>query len=151
MGELRYWNRETGVYVTHQEKLDHWTLTGGLRRGFYEAYSERDALREQESAWTGQFGVVYDTKRDVYLYGHWHNSFEPTLTLDKDNALLPPTRGREFEVGVKYLPKNSSTQITASVFDLRRQNVHVAVPGTTYFDAIGETTQIGRASCRERV
>ena len=90
IGELRYWNRETGVYVTHQEKFDRWTLTGGLRRGFYEAYSERDSLRERESAWTGQFGAVYDTKRDFYFYGHWHNSFEPDLALDENDALLPP-------------------------------------------------------------
>lgn len=143
MGELRYWNRETGFYLNHQERVDRWTLTGGIRRGFYEAYSERDSLREREAAWTGQFGAVYDTKRDVYFYGHWHNSFEPDLALDKDNMLLPPTRGREFEVGVKYLPKNSSTQISASVFDLRRQNVHVAVPGTRYFSAIGEMASKG--------
>ena len=143
MGELRYWNRETGVYVTHQEKFDRWTLTGGLRRGFYEAYSERDSLREREAAWTGQFGAVYDTKRDFYFYGHWHNSFEPDLALDENDALLPPTRGREFEFGVKYLPKNSSTQITASVFDLRRQNVHVSVPATSYFAAIGEIASKG--------
>ena len=143
MGELRYWNRETGLYVTHQEKIGRWTLTGGLRHGSYEMYSERDSLRERETAWTGQFGAVYDTQRDFYLYGHWHNSFEPTLTLDENNSLLPPTRGREFEVGVKYLPKNSSTQITASVFDLRRQNVHVSVPGTTYYRAIGEIASKG--------
>ena len=156
MGGLRYWNREAGLYVNHQEKIGRWTLTGGLRRGSYEMYSERDDMRERETAWTGQFGAVYDTRRDFYLYGHWHNSFEPTLTLDENNRLLPPTRGREFELGVKYLPKNTATQVTLAVFDLRRQNVHVSVPGTSYYRAIGEIASKGveleyRAALSDRV
>lgn len=64
------------------------------------------------------------------------------MALDKDNRLLSPTTGQEWEAGIRYNPK-SSIQITASVFDLRRQNIHVPVWGESYYTSIGEITSQG--------
>lgn len=126
----------------HTQTNRRLTLSTGIRKGYYEQYSERDQEQFKQSAWTGQAGIVYEINDKWAPYLHWNNSFSPSMALDKDNRLLSPTTGQEWEAGIRYNPK-SSIQITASVFDLRRQNIHVPVWGESYYTSIGEITSQG--------
>lgn len=142
MDNLHYWSREKGLYIMHTQTNRRLTLSTGIRKGYYEQYSERDQEQFKQSAWTGQAGIVYEINDKWAPYLHWNNSFSPSMALDKDNRLLSPTTGQEWEAGIRYNPK-SSIQITASVFDLRRQNIHVPVWGESYYTSIGEITSQG--------
>lgn len=143
MGEIEYFNKESGIYLQHTEKINDLTINLALRKGFYLEHSDRDSYEEKETPFTGQIGFNKKLGRNFYPYAHFHNSFEPALHLDENKKLLKPTRGREFEVGIKYLPEKEATQVTLALFDLTRQNVHVNVPNTNYFKAIGEMKSKG--------
>ena len=142
MDDLSYWSRERGFYVMHTQKVGRFTLSGGVRRGLYAQYSQRDDERYSQGAWTGQAGVVYDAGRGFHPYLHWNNSFEPSAYHDVDGKLLGPTTGQEWELGVHYIPR-STVQVTASIFDLRHQNLPRLVPATTYYTTTGEITSQG--------
>lgn len=142
MDDLNYWSRERGVYVMHTQKVGRFTLSGGVRRGLYAQYSQRDDEQYSQGAWTGQAGVVYDAGKGFHPYLHWNNSFEPSAFYDVNGKLLGPTTGQEWELGVHYIPR-PNVQVTASIFDLRRQNLPRLVPATTYYTAIGEVTSQG--------
>lgn len=101
----------------HTQTNRRLTLSTGIRKGYYEQYSERDQEQFKQSAWTGQAGIVYEINDKWAPYLHWNNSFSPSMALDKDNRLLSPTTGQEWEAGIRYNPK-SSIQITASVLIL---------------------------------
>ena len=142
MDDLNYWSRERGLYVMHTQKVGRFTLSGGVRRGLYAQYSQRDDEQYSQGAWTGQAGVVYDAGKGFHPYLHWNNSFEPSAYYDVNGKLLGPTTGQEWELGVHYIPR-PNVQVTASIFDLRRQNLPRLVPATTYYTAIGEVTSQG--------
>ena len=142
MDSLRYWSHEKGIYAIHTLKKNRFTFSTGLRKGFYSRHSDRDEQEFEQNAWTGQAGLVYEINDKWTPYLHWHNSFSPLMNLDKDKHMLDPTTGQEWELGIRYTP-TASVQVTASVFDLRRQNIHVPVPETTYFTSIGEITSQG--------
>ena len=40
-----------------------------------------------------------------------------------DGRLLDPSRGRQYEIGIKYQPQNSNDLYTAAIFDLTKTNV----------------------------
>lgn len=142
MDDLDYWSRERGFYVMHTQKVGRFTFSGGVRRGLYAQYSQRDDERYSQGAWTGQAGVVYDAGKGLHPYLHWNNSFEPSAFHDVNGKLLGPTTGQEWELGVHYIPR-PNVQVTASLFDLRHQNLPRAVPATTYYESIGEVTSQG--------
>lgn len=142
MDDLDYWSRERGLYVMHTQKLGRFTLSGGVRRGLYAQYSRRDDERYSQGAWTGQAGVVYDAGNGFHPYLHWNNSFEPSAYHDVNGKLLGPTTGQEWELGVHYIPR-PNVQVTASLFDLRHQNLPRLVPATTYYTTTGEITSQG--------
>ncbi len=156
MDDLRYWSREKGLYLNHSDYIGDVKYTAGIRRGLYSQYSERDEGKFSQNALTGQIGFVYGADKPWHPYLHWHNSFDPVLHRDKDNKLLEPTTGSEWELGVRYAPKGSPVRLTAALFDLRKQNIHVGVPGTQYFTSIGEIASQGvefewRAAVNDRL
>ena len=156
MDDLNYWSRERGIYLSHMATAGNLSYSLGLRRSLYGQFSERDEAKFSQSAWTGQAGAVYSVGGKWYPYIHWHNSFDPLMHLDKDNKMLKPTTGREWEIGMRYAPENAPIRVTASLFDLRKQNIHVGVPGESYFTSIGEIASKGmelewRASLNERL
>lgn len=142
MGSLRYWSHERGIYFTHRQEVGRWSLSAGIRKAFYDRHSDRDEQEFNQQAWTGQIGVVYGIGKGWSTYLHWNNSFEPIFALNKDRKMLDPMTGREWEWGIRYRP-NVSTLVTASLFDLRRQNVPQRLERTPYYRAIGEMTSQG--------
>ena len=143
-----YWGREWGLYASHNEKRGKWNFSGGMRRALF--VSSDDNLKEIYAT-TGQLGVVYELTDEVLPYAHWNNSFKPVYFLDKDKNILPPTTGREFEIGLRYLPKNSNVKASIAIYDLRKQNVPDpvnkilpngwAIPD--YYRSIGEVASKG--------
>lgn len=118
---LNYWNREIGVYASHNREIGKWHLSTGIRRGYYATYGNQIG-KEETNATTGSVGLVYEASESILPYIHWNSSFHPVKGFDKDGKLLKPMRGKEWEVGVRYQPKNSHFSLQASVYDLREKN-----------------------------
>lgn len=148
-GSISYWNHEYGLYAAHNEKHGKWNYSAGIRRASYVVHAERDDIeRDEHWATTGQAGIVYELTDELLPYVHWNNSFEPVHAFGKDKKLLKPKTGRQFEVGLRYEPKNKPVKASIALFDLREQNVPVAnqtdpEPENWYSESIGEVRSRG--------
>jgi|GEM_PF-793586 len=149
MDTISYWNHEYGLYASHNEKRGKWNYSAGIRRASYVVHAERDDIeRDKYWATTGQAGIVYELTDELLPYVHWNNSFEPVHAFGKDKKLLKPKTGRQFEVGLRYEPKNKPVKASIALFDLREQNVPVAnqtdpKPENWYSESIGEVRSRG--------
>lgn len=135
---------QTGVYLQDQMKFgEHWALTLGGRHSRVrvnnathttnEAGESDTATKQNPSATTGQAGLVYLADNGLAPYISFSQSFEPEIGSDRQGKAFKPTTGEQWELGVRYQPKNSQTSISAAVYDLTKTNVTVTDPiDTTY-------------------
>lgn len=148
--EKETWKKEYGIYATHNEQRGKWHYSLGIRHGRYDVFGTNDNELNFKAT-TGQAGIVYELTDSLLPYIHWNNSFHPTIVLDINDKLLPPKRGKEWEVGLRYEPKNKHVKASIAFFDLKEQNKPVTytdfVPGTfnlkNYAEAIGEVGSRG--------
>jgi iron complex outermembrane receptor protein len=149
---------QTGLYLQEQLKIDkRWVLLAGLRQdwarsnisgvltnGSANSPTSQVGIRNNVQAATGRVGAVYLFDSGLAPYVSFATSFEPESgSLDYNNNPFKPTKGRQYEAGVKYEPKDRPLSLTASVFDLRRTDVLTADP-----NHVGYSIQTGEISSR---
>ncbi|MGK5028690.1 TonB-dependent siderophore receptor [Janthinobacterium sp. MDT1-19] len=143
-------SRELGLYAQDQMKWNRWVVTAGLRRD--KATQSRDVTdldsgsvkpdyHQSPSATTGRLGAVYLFDGGWAPYVSYATSFSPELGITANGDALKPSRGKQFEAGVRYEPVGQRASYTAAVFDLVRDNVttsDIANPGR-----LQQTGQVG--------
>lgn len=149
---------QLGVYLQEQVKIDRqWVLMAGVRHdsarsditgrvtnGSATSPITPVNLRDNVSATTGRVGAVYLMDSGWAPYLSAATSFEPEAgALDYNNNPFKPTRGRQYEAGIKYESPDSPVSMTAAVFDLRRTNVLTTDP-----DHPGYSVQAGEIKSR---
>lgn len=147
----KYKVKQTGWYLQDQLKFGRWTATAG---GRYDRY-DSDILnrltnthtRIDQNAFTGRLGLVYDAGNGVFPYFSYDESFEGQQGADRHGQPFDPTTGRQYELGVQYVPENGGSRFTAAIFDLRKQNTLAADPlnsaGQQFQVQTGETAARG--------
>ncbi len=131
-------SRQTGVYVQDQIALENWRFTLGGRHDWFKdktwsqncngagACQPRSAKTILENkAFSGNAGVLYTFDNGFSPYVSYAESFEPSTrtSLDSfDGQAFDPTRGKQWEVGVKYQPDSFDGLFTLSTYDLRKQD-----------------------------
>jgi iron complex outermembrane receptor protein len=131
--------KQLGVYLQDQIKLDRWTLTVTGRRdrattefdsqAFYPApghYTRDDA------ATTGRVGLNYLFDIGLSPYVSYSTSFTPNLGADVAGNSFRPTTGEGAEAGIKFKPVGSNFMITAAAFDIKQKDVLTPVPNTIF-------------------
>jgi iron complex outermembrane receptor protein len=113
--------RNAGVYVQDQMKLDNWIFVAGLR---YDRSTSGTAGSDSEttSATSRRLGVMYTLPSGWSPYLSYTESFTPQAGTNAEGNLFKPLRGEQVEAGVKYQPAGSATSFTASVFSLKEKN-----------------------------
>ena len=148
------WRSETkqlGLYLQDQMKIaDQWVLLLG---GRYDAvrqdqcdYFEPTKCgidNEKSHAFTGRAGVVYLAGNGLAPFASVSQSFEPANGQDKKGARFEPTRGEQFEVGVRWQPAGDALMLSAAVYQLTQTNVLVDDPANN-----GYQIQQGEARSR---
>ncbi|WP_237772525.1 TonB-dependent siderophore receptor [Herbaspirillum robiniae] len=141
---------QVGLYAQDQLKFgQHWVLTAGLRRDWSKTSTEDlingTSTAQKDSATTGRIGLVYLAGNGLAPFVSYSTSFMPELGTDRFGAPFKPTRGKQVEAGVKYQPSDK-TAITASVFEIRQQNVTTIDPNDpagTHYVQTGEVRSRG--------
>jgi iron complex outermembrane receptor protein len=140
----------TGIYLQDQIKLDRWILTLGGRHDWAdtrtrEVYGGSTTVTDQnDRAFTKRAGLSYEFDSGVIPYVSYAESFVPLFGRIFDGSPLRPETGVQYEVGIKYQPKDTNLRMTAAVYDLRRQNVTTADQAHPGFSIqIGEVTSRG--------
>lgn len=124
---------QTGFYVQDQMHIDNWILT---LNGRYDVANTRletaVPVDRHEGVFTGRAGLGYEFDNGLTPYVSYGTSFNPQLSQDMAGNLLPSDKGEQWEAGIKYAPTFIDGLITASVFNINRDNVAAPDPAMTW-------------------
>ncbi len=122
--KLRQW----GLYAQDQLRLDkRWLMTVGGRWDKSTVktfdYMAGTMYEQNDDRFTGRMGVNYLSESGITPYFSYATSFLPTLGLDAHGSPFKATKGKQYEIGVKYMPDHGRSLFTVALFDLRKDNV----------------------------
>ncbi|WBU65307.1 TonB-dependent siderophore receptor [Paracoccus aerodenitrificans] len=118
--------KQVGVYAQDEIIYGNWHGTAGLRYDWAKQTGDQyDVPSEyEEDEVTGRAGLSYVFANGLMPYLSYATSFDPQTGLNENEDPLKPTKGYQWEAGVKYQPTSFDGLITASVYDLRQTNVN---------------------------
>ncbi|RAS35357.1 iron complex outermembrane receptor protein [Paraburkholderia bryophila] len=119
---------QLGLYAQDQLRYKRWTLTLGVRQDWVRGTNTLDGAgtNSQQHAFTYRAGLNYEFESGIAPYVSFAKSFQPYAGANFNGSPFEPTRGKEYEVGVKYQPKGYNAFFSVAAFDLRQQNVETA-------------------------
>ncbi|ANH03405.1 TonB-dependent siderophore receptor [Shinella sp. HZN7] len=91
---------------------------------------------------SGRAGLSYVTAFGLAPYVSFSQSFVPNSGVDENGNTFDPSRGRQWEVGVKYQPDSFDGLFTVAYFDIVKTNV-LNYLSTGYAVATGEIASRG--------
>ena len=123
---------ELGILVQNQL-----TITDNLKlllSGRFDTFNQinRDNIANTETSQSGnafspRFGIVYQPISPISLYANYSQSFEPVIGRSRDGSNFKPTRGTQYEIGVKA-DLNDRLSTTLALYDITRSNVQTEDP-----------------------
>ncbi|MBW4643295.1 MAG: TonB-dependent siderophore receptor [Goleter apudmare HA4340-LM2] len=87
---------------------------------------------QSDSAFSPRIGIVYQPIPAISLYANYSRSFEPAIGQAFDGSDFEPTRGTQFEVGVKA-DLNQRLSTTLALYDVTQSNVLTDDPNNLGF------------------
>ncbi|QYO67378.1 TonB-dependent siderophore receptor [Leptolyngbya sp. 7M] len=137
-----------GVYLQDQiSLLDKLKLLIGGRVDWVERIFEiagESAQEQNDSAFSPRIGLVYQPSETVSLYGSYSQSFVPTFGSNPDGRAFEPTRGTQYEIGLRtdFLDGRLSANLAA--YHLTKSNVTTPDPDNPNFSIqVGEQRSQG--------
>ncbi|MBL7236931.1 MAG: TonB-dependent siderophore receptor [Komagataeibacter hansenii] len=124
---------QEGIYGEDQMTWGRLHVQGGVRHD-WSTIDTRDqtdsggSFNQSDQATTWRGGILYAFPIGLSPYFHYAESFQPANNLSFNGTPFKPTRGRQFEVGLKYQPHNFNGFFTLALYDLKQSNVLVTDP-----------------------
>lgn len=137
---------QAGLYLQEELSLAGWTFNLGGRYDIAKAESKTtnvlagtsSTVDQDDEAFTGRLGVVYEFANGIAPYASYSQSFAPTAGVDAAGNALKPTEGEQYELGVRYQPMSGNGLLALSVYDLTQQEVLTRDPLTNVRSQTGE-------------
>ncbi|BBT72511.1 MULTISPECIES: ferrichrome porin FhuA [Enterobacteriaceae] len=115
---------QTGLYAQDQMEWDKWVLTLGGRYDYATTStltrSSNSLAQNHDQQFTWRGGINYLFDNGISPYFSYSESFEPTSGSTKEGKPFDPSRGKQYEAGVKYVPKDMPVVLTAAVYQLTK-------------------------------
>ncbi|HCD8758399.1 TPA: ferrichrome porin FhuA [Escherichia coli] len=133
--------KQTGLYVQDQAQWDKVLVTLGGRydwadqSSFNRDYGNKSERDDKEFTWRG--GVNYLFDNGVTPYFSYSESFEPASQTDANGDLFAPSKGKQYEVGVKYVPEDRPIVVTGALYQLTKTNNLMADSNGSLFSVEG--------------
>lgn len=122
--------KQIGIYVQDEIEVGNWRASAALRHDRAEQtgtiwtnFAGRTRVDQTDNETTGRLGLSYVFANGVMPYASYSTSFDPEMGNDDQGRVLKPTKGKQWEVGVKYQPTSFNGLFTAAVYDLKQENV----------------------------
>lgn len=130
-------SRQLGVYLQDQVKWKQWILTLGGRHDWAESTLDNrlsgSRTRQRDDVFTGRAGLAYAFDSGVVPYVSYATSFLPQSGVNAAGEAFVPTRGKQYEAGIKYEPPGGGSLYTLSVFELTQRNALTPDPSLPTF------------------
>ncbi|MXP60047.1 ferrichrome porin FhuA [Pantoea sp. Taur] len=135
----QYLNKQeqTGLYTQDQMEWNRWVLTLG---GRYD-YAMTSALNrngnveeknhDQAFTWRGGLNYVFDN--GIAPYFSYSESFIPTAGTTSSGQTFDPSRAKQYEAGVKYVPKDRPIVVTGAIYQLTKTKNLTTDPNNVNF------------------
>ena len=128
---------QEAIFAEDQATFGRWHLQLGGREDWSEI-ATRNALYgggfdQGDRAFTWRAGILYALPIGLSPYFNYARSFQPANALAFNGTPFKPTRGEQYEVGLKYQPARFNGFFTAALYDLKESNVLVADPDHLFF------------------
>ncbi|AWP76648.1 TonB-dependent siderophore receptor [Bordetella bronchiseptica] len=132
---------QLGLYLQDQIKFDDKlvvVLSGRYDNADGSTLNKLSGVntRTGDNAFTWRTGLLYLADNGLAPYISYSTSFQPqagTTSPARGTTPFDPTKGKQWEAGVKYQPNGSNSFITASVFELTRTNVPTTDPANPVY------------------
>ena len=128
--------KQTGIYIQDQAEWNKFVLTVGGRYDWLKqstlAYQANNFTERDDSEFTGRAGLNYLFDNGVSPYISYSESFEPNSGADFYGNTFKPSKGRQYEAGVKYVPKDMAVVITGAVYQLTKSDNLMSDPDTSH-------------------
>ncbi len=136
---------QTGLYVQDQAEWNKWVMTLGGRYDFAKSsvhtrktsYADASDNVNRDEAFTWRGGINYLFDNGISPYFSYSESFEPNAGRSLDGTAFDPSRGKQYEAGVKYVPSDRPIVVTASVFQITKDKNLTADPRDANFSIMG--------------
>lgn len=134
--------KQLGLYLQDQVRFDNLVMIAGVRYDRYEGeekgikYGYPTATKLEQNELTGRIGALYEFDNGFAPYLSYAESFEPQTGIDRAGKEFDPSKGEQFEAGVKYLSDDGSTNVTLSLFNILKNNVPTRDPNGGPYDQI---------------
>lgn len=126
--------RQTGLYAQDQLEWNRWVLTLGGRYDYamnsvYDRVADSvDRQNDQAFTWRGGLNYVFDN--GIAPYFSYSEAFIPNAGSTYEGQAFDPSRAKQYEAGVKYVPKDRPVVLTAALYQLTKTKNLTADPDT---------------------
>ncbi|VXC59267.1 Iron complex outermembrane receptor protein [Pseudomonas sp. 8Z] len=139
---------QKGVYLQDQIKFDDkWILLLGGRHDWADqqqaAHRNDDKASQDDEATTYRAGLVYLADNGLAPYISYSESFFPVSVAEVTGQTFDPTEGKQYEIGVRYQPKDSNLLLSAAIYELTQENVLKQDPSDLSYRQTGEVRSRG--------
>jgi iron complex outermembrane receptor protein len=123
---------QTGAYVQDQAEWDKWVLTVGGRYDYAKtstltrSSNTTAEVNDHKFTWRGGLNYLFDNGISPYV--SYSESFEPISGAAMGGKPFNPSNGKQYEGGVKYVPKDMPVVLTAAVYQLTKDGNLTADP-----------------------
>ncbi|MEM6162244.1 ferrichrome porin FhuA [Erwinia sp. P6884] len=139
----QYLNKQeqTGLYAQDQMEWNQWVMTLGARYDYSmtSAFSRTtdSEIKGHDQAFTWRGGLNYVFDNGVAPYFSYSESFIPTAGTTSEGNTFDPSRAKQYEAGVKYVPHDRPIVITGAVYQLTKTKNLTANPDNILFSVQG--------------
>ena len=133
--------KQTGVYAQDQIEWDKVLVTLGGRYDWadQESYNRvtNTTSKRDDTQFTWRGGVNYLFDNGVTPYFSYSESFEPASQTGANGNVFAPSKGKQYEAGVKYVPNDRPIVVTGALYQLTKTNNLMADPAGSFFSVQG--------------
>lgn len=133
--------KQTGVYAQDQAQWDKVLVTLGGRYDWakQETLTRTTGIQttRDDNQFTWRGGVNYLFDNGVTPYFSYSESFEPASTTGQNGKIFAPSKGKQYEAGVKYVPKDRPIVLTGAVYQLTKTNNLMGDPAGSFYSVEG--------------
>lgn len=138
VGTYRNGERQDGAYfAAHLNPVEGLRVILGSRLTNHEVFTNNyydDATTpnvnvsyKEKHVWTPYASVILDLNKSLSLYASYTDIFQIQQSVDRNFNLLPPQKGKSYEVGVKASWFDGNLNASAALFQIEQTNVPVYV------------------------